>query len=221
MRRVIALIIFLFAVTEASAVKPAPYGLWPGYYGAASIGPKSGIWLEVQPRMYDFEGDLEQLLTRVAYTYKLTPEVQVAQGYGYIRSEPYISGTEEQRVTEEHRVYQQLIMRQRFGRFHLQHRYRLEERFLQNDFRVRFRYFLGGNLCLNSKELQAKTAYLSLYNELFVHADKPVFDRNRLYGGVGYVVSKSIRLEAGNMWQMQETTTRPQLQIMVWHNFNL
>jgi hypothetical protein len=172
--------------------------------------------------MYDFAGDMEQLLLRTAVTYKLSPEVQVAQGYGYVRSEPYISGTDEKRVTEEHRVYQQLILRQRWGRLNLQHRYRTEERFLAgNNFRLRFRYFLSANVCLNEKELKEGTLYLSAYNETFLHADKPVFDRNRLYGGLGYGISKSVRIEAGHMWQMQETITRPQLQVILWHNFSL
>jgi hypothetical protein len=221
MRRLI-LFLLLLPGSNAFAAKPGPYGFWPGYYGSGTINERLGVWLEVQPRMYDFQGDLEQLLTRAAITYKLTPDAQVAQGYGYIRSEPYIAGTEDKRITEEHRVYQQLVLRQRWSRLFLQHRYRLEERFLpDNNFRLRFRYFIGGNLCLNKKELVPGTAYLSLYNEVFLHTDKPVFDRNRLYGGLGYTISKSLRVEAGNMWQMQEATTRPQLQLMLWHNFNL
>jgi hypothetical protein len=216
------LLLSLLSLTTFAA-GPGSFGLWPAYYGSGAINNRLGIWLELQPRMYDFEGDLEQVLARAAITYNLTNDgtVQLAQGYGYIRSEPYISGTENKRVTEEHRVYQQLILRQRWGRFYLQHRYRLEERFLQDDFRVRLRYFLSGNLCLNAKEMKPGTAFLSAYNEVFLHTDRPVFDRNRLYGGLGYVFNKNFRLEAGGMWQMQEAVTRPQLQIILWHNFKL
>lgn len=223
MKRVFLSLLLALLVLPAFSQDPGPasFGFWPGYYGHGAINQRWGVWGEIQPRMYDFQGDLEQLLTRVAVTYKLTPDgqAQVAQGYGYIRSEPYINGTEDKRVTEEHRVYQQLILRQRWSRFYLQHRYRLEERFLQDDFRVRFRYFLGGNFCLNKKEMTKGTAYLSFYDEVFLHADKPVFDRNRLYAGVGYAIGKTLRLEAGPMWQALENTTRPQLQVMVWHNF--
>jgi hypothetical protein len=222
MKRIYLSLVLLLSTIGAFAEGPASYGFWPGYYGHASISKKFGVWLEAQPRMYDFAGDLEQLLLRTSVTYKLSPDVQVAQGYGYVRSEPYITGTEQKRVTKEHRVYQQLVLRQRWGRLHLQHRYRVEERFLaDNNFRMRFRYFLGANLCLNEKELKEGTLYLSGYNEAFLHTDKPVFDRNRLYGGIGYGLSNSVRIEAGHMWQMQEATTRPQLQLMLWHNFKL
>ena len=209
--------------SQSFAALPGPYGFWPCYYGSAAITNKWGIWGESQIRMYDYTGDLEQLLLRTAVTYNLGPDnnQQISQGYAYIRSEPYNLNTEEKGVTEEHRIYQQLILKQRFSRFYLTHRYRMEERFLQDDFRLRFRYFISGNFCLNKKELGPGTIFLTAYNEIFLHADKPVFDRNRLYAGLGYGISKSLRLEAGNMWQIQETTSRPQLQVILWHSFNL
>jgi len=223
LRRGLATIAVLFINSSLFAQKPAAYGFWPCYYGSAAITDKWGIWGEAQYRNYDFTGDLEQLLLRTAVTYNLGPDnnQQISQGYAYVRSEPYIAGTELKRVTEEHRVYQQLILKQRFGRFYLTHRYRLEERFLSDDFRVRFRYFASGNFCLNKKNLEGGTFFLTAYNEIFLHADKPVFDRNRLYAGVGYGISKSLRLEGGNMWQIQESVSRPQFQMILWHNFNI
>ncbi len=223
MIRRLLLSLALLSSANAFAAKPAAYGFWPAYYGSMALNARWGIWLEAQPRMYDFAGDLEQLLLRTAATYNLAADgsAQVAQGYGYVHSEPYAAGTDQKRITEEHRVYQQLILRQRWGRAYVTHRYRVEERFLHHDFRVRLRYFLSGNLCLNDKELKKGTVFASAYNEIFLHTDRPVFDRNRLYGGLGYVFSKAVRLEAGSMWQTQETVTRPQLQVILWHNLKL
>jgi hypothetical protein len=223
LRSLLSIAILLFVSAPLLAQKPGPYGFWPCYYGSAAINDKWGIWGEAQYRNYDFTGDLEQLLLRTAVTYNLGPDnnQQISQGYGYVRSEPYISGTEEKRVTEEHRLYQQLILKQRFGRLYLTHRYRLEERFLPDDFRVRFRYFVSANFCLNKKALEPGTFFLTAYNEVFLHADKPVFDRNRLYAGIGYGISKSLRLEGGHMLQMQESVSRPQFQVILWHNFKI
>lgn len=204
--------------------KPGPFGAWPIYFGSAAINDRWGLWGEAQYRSYDFAGDLDQLLLRTAVTYNLdsAKNVQVAQGYAYVRSEPYIAGTGDKRVTEEHRLYQQLILRQRWGRLYLQHRYRLEERFLaDNNFRVRFRYFLSANFCLNKKSLGQGTVYLSAYNELFIHSDQPFFDRDRIFGGLGYGISKTLRLEVGPMWQQVATSGRPQLVVQAFHNFKL
>ena len=206
----------------ASAAKPGAYGLWPGYYGSIALNSRWGLWAEAQYRAYDFRLDLEQLLLRGAVTYNVRPDVQLAAGYAYVRSEPYIPGTEQKRVTEEHRLYQQLILRNRWGRVYLTHRYRVEERFLPDEvFKVRFRYFLGGNLCLNHKGMHQGTAYLSAYNELFIHDRRPLFDRNRLYAGVGYNISKNVRIEGGSMWQFLENGYRPQTQLMLWHTMKL
>jgi hypothetical protein len=221
--RLSVFILLLLGSGPASAQKPGPFGCWPIYFGSAALDNRWGIWGEAQYRSYDFAGDLDQLLLRTAVTYNLdsAKNVQLAQGYAYVRSEPYIAGTEAKRMTEEHRLYQQLILRQRWGRFYLQHRYRIEERFLQdNNFRMRFRYFLSANFCLNKKSLGAGTVYLSAYNELFIHNDQPFFDRDRIFGGLGYGLSRSLRVEAGPMWQQVATTGRPQLLVQVFHNFH-
>lgn len=227
MRTSFCLLIVLVLLSSGARVfaqnKPADFGCWPIYFGAAAINDRWGLWGEAQYRSFDFAGDLEQLLLRTAVTYNLdeAKNVQVAQGYAYARSEPYYPGTETKYVTEEHRLYQQLSLRQRWGRLYLQHRYRLEERFRQDDFSLRFRYFLFANLCLNKPSLEQGTVYLSAYNEIFISNKATYFDRNRIFGGVGYGFSKSFRLEVGPMWQQLATTGRPQLVIQAFHNFKL
>ena len=41
--------------------------------------------------------------------------------------------------------------------------------------------------------------YLSMSNEVFIIAKANVFDLNRLYGGIGYVINKNLRVEIGYM----------------------
>ena len=207
----------------ASANGPGSFGFWPTYYGSAAINDKWGIWAEAQYRNYDFAFDTEQLLLRGAVTRNIGPgnNQQLALGYAFVHSEPYLAGTDEKTSNNEHRIYQQLILKQRFGRFYGTHRYRLEERFLENDFRVRFRYFLSGNFMLNKPDLSKGAVFLSAYNEVFIHGNRPLFDRNRTYGGIGYVFNENFRIEGGSMWQMLESGTRAQAQIILWHNINL
>jgi len=107
----------------------------------------------------------------------------------YIHSEPYVAGTDQKTNVNEHRIFQQLISRQQFGRVYLQHRYRIEERFIEDDFKMRFRYFLGLNVPLNKKEMVKDAIYLSLYNEIFLQDRDPVFNRDRIYGALGYVLN--------------------------------
>ncbi|RTZ46316.1 DUF2490 domain-containing protein [Chryseobacterium arthrosphaerae] len=94
-------------------------------------------------------------------------------GYGFILSQPYVNG---KKRDIEHRIFQQFITKQKFGRFNLQHRYRLEERFLkmiQNEIPL----YAGSEYSDHSERMLPKTLYASVYNEIFLHFNSPVFDR--------------------------------------------
>ncbi len=192
-------------------------GAWYMYFGNNKISKKLNWHNEVQYRNFDAIGDLEQLLIRTGIGYDLTENNNnVLLGYGFILSQPYVNGEKKENI--EHRIFQQYITKQKFGRFNLQHRYRLEERFLEDDFRVRFRYMLGLNIPITQKEMLPKTLYASVYNEIFLHFNSPVFDRNRVYGALGYVINKNMRIEAGYMNQIQENRNRGQIQIGFYNN---
>jgi hypothetical protein len=192
-------------------------GAWYMYFGNNKISKKLNWHNEIQYRNFDALGDLEQLLIRTGIGYDLTENNNnVLLGYGFILSQPYVNGEKKENI--EHRIFQQYITKQRFGRFYLQHRYRLEERFLEDDFRMRFRYMLGLNIPITQKEMLPKTLYASVYNEIFLHFNSPVFDRNRVYGALGYVINKNMRIEAGYMNQIQENRNRGQIQIAFYNN---
>ncbi|WPP48448.1 DUF2490 domain-containing protein [Catalinimonas niigatensis] len=218
MKRFILLIFICFNSIQVFS-QDTDYGNWFIYFGNGTLNDKWSVWGEVQYRNFNFAGDLEQLLIRSAIQYQIHPNITLAQGLGFIWSQPYVG--DEKINTYEYRPYQQIFVRNRFGRVYLNHRYRIEERILEDDFRVRLRYFLSLNIPLNKSTLEPGAVYLSAYNEVFIHTDSPVFDRNRLYGGLGYVFSPSVRMELSTMTQMQEQRSRGQFQIVLFHNFNL
>lgn len=192
-------------------------GAWYMYFGNNKISKKLNLHNEIQYRNFDAVGDLEQLLIRTGIGYDLTENNNnVLLGYGFILSRPYVNGEKKENI--EHRIFQQFITKQKFGRFNLQHRYRLEERFLQDNFRMRFRYMIGLNIPITQKEMLPKSLYASVYNEIFLSFDNPVFDRNRVYGALGYVINKNMRIEAGYMNQIQENRNRGQIQIGFYNN---
>lgn len=195
-------------------------GNWLIYFGDKKFNEKFNWHHEVQYRNFNFIGDTEQLLLRTGLGYDLSEKNNnILLGYGFIYSEPYIGNTNSKASNNEHRVFQQFITRQAFGRLFLQHRYRFEQRFFENDFKLRLRYFLAVNIALNNKEITNNTLYLSAYNEIFVNTEQNYFDRNRLYGGIGYKFSKIIRLEIGFMNQTTNAASRSQLNILTFVNF--
>lgn len=218
MKIVKSLTLVVFGVKSIfSQAQENDLGAWYMYFGNNKINSRWNWHNEIQYRNFDAIGDLEQILIRTGIGYDLTENNNnVLLGYGFILSQPYVN--EEKTENIEQRIFQQYITKQKFGRFNLQHRYRLEERFLEDDFRMRFRYFLGFNIPINGKEMLPKTFYTSLYNEIFIHFNSPVFDRNRSYGALGYVINKNLRIEAGYMNQLQENKNRGQIQIGFYNN---
>lgn len=205
----------LLAVSQDSNL-----GNWLIYIGSKKLNSNWNIHHEVQYRNYNAIGDLEQLLLRTGLGYNLTENNNnLLLGYGYILSENYTDGSDEKTAVKEHRIFQQFITKQEVGTLKLSHRYRFEQRFVESDFRMRFRYFLALNLPLTKKQQLENTFYLSAYNEIFLNSESAVFDRNRLYFGLGYQISKAIKAEVGYMNQYFEKSGRDQVNLIVFASF--
>ncbi|MEZ5059868.1 MAG: DUF2490 domain-containing protein, partial [Saprospiraceae bacterium] len=122
MKSILASII-LVTIPFFSFAQDSNLGNWLIYFGNKQFHDKWNLHHEVQYRNYNAIGDLEQLLLRTGLGYNLSENNNnILLGYGYILSENY-DGSEKFSV-EEHRIYQQFITKQAFGRVSFQHRYR-------------------------------------------------------------------------------------------------
>lgn len=194
-------------------------GNWLIYIGNKNIGSKWNWHNEVQYRSYDALNDLEQLLLRTGIGYNLTKNNNnLLLGYGFIYNENYVSGLDSKINSNEHRIFQQYIYKKEYRSFSLQHRFRLEQRFIESDFKVRWRYFLGVNIPLKAFDGTNNTLYLSAYNELFLNIGHTVFDRNRVYAGLGYKINSDLRFELGYMNQLLRNGTRDQINVVAYVN---
>ena len=213
MKKVLSILVFTFFFLNVQGQENGP-GNWLIYIGSKQLNSKWNLHHEIQYRNYNTIGDLEQLLIRTGLGYQLGLKSNFLLGYGYINSENFTGNLNDQITVEEHRIFQQFITKQNIGQVSLQHRYRFEQRFIKSDFKTRFRYFLGMNIPFKNSKY-----YLSAYNEVFLNGESNVFDRNRIYGGLGYQIGKGIKLELGYMKQVFETTSRDQINIIAFVNF--
>ncbi len=196
------------------------FGNWIIYIGNKQFNSKWNLHHEVQYRNYDAIGDLEQLLLRTGLGYNLTENNNnILLGYGYILSENYVPNSNSKVTVNEHRIFQQFITKQNIGKVRLSHRFRFEQRWVEGDFRSRWRYFLGLNIPIYKPEEKVNELYISSYNEIFLNSKSSIFDRNRLYGGLGYKLNKAVRVEVGYMNQFFETGGRDQLNLITFVNF--
>lgn len=100
-------------------------------------------------------------------------------------------------TTTETRFWEQITSNQFLYRIKLEHRYRVEQRWVNGDYRNRFRYRLNVFVPLNSTKIEAKTWFISVFDEVFLNNKVPNFERNRISAAVGYQFDKSWILQAG------------------------
>ena len=211
---------FMLLLPSLSKAQESDLGNWLIYIGSKKLEGKWNLHNEIQYRNYDAIGDLEQLLLRTGIGYNLSENNKnLLLGYGFIKSENYAANGLDKITVNEHRIFQQFTSKQKVGKLSLTHRYRFEQRFVEDDFKARFRYFLAFKLPFKGTEGAPSKYYLSAYNEIFLNTKSSVFDRNRVYGGLGYQLNKNFRLEAGYMNQFFESGGRDQINLITFVNF--
>ena len=214
-------ILYLLQNVVEAQINEDKLGAWYMYFFNTTFKESSwGIQGDLQYRNWDTAGDLEQLLLRGGITYKPKKEdIKLTLGYGNVTTGSYGS---ENSTTSEHRLYQEALFSAEFGnRFYTNHRFRYEQRFVENqDFRTRYRYNLFLNIPLNKAAMDDKTLYLALYNEIFINGQRnigngnsvEIFDRNRLYLALGYIIKKGLKIQMGYMKQSTDNWQKSQFQ---------
>jgi len=203
-------------------------GSWYMYFYQKKLAKsRFGIQGDFQYRAWNLRSDREQLLLRSGVTFRPKKDgVMFTLGYANVGT-----GTpgEADDVVTEHRTYQEVSLSQRLaGRLNFTHRFRYEQRFIPDqDFRTRFRYNVFLNVPLNGARMSKDAVYLALYNELFINGETGIgegrtvrlFDRNRAYLGLGYVVGANSRVQVGWMKQTTANWAKGQLQFSLHQSF--
>lgn len=215
-------LLLLFSKNGNAQINEDKLGAWYMYFFNTTFKESRwGIQGDLQFRNWNIVGDLEQLLVRSGLTYEpKNATIKLTLGYGNITTGSYGADNS---TTAESRIYQEALWPVQFGnRVYTNHRFRYEQRFVENQaFRTRFRYNLFLNVPLNKPSMDEKTLYLALYNELFINGEKnigagksvAVFDRNRLYGALGYIIKKGLKVQLGVMNQTTDSWSKNQLQL--------
>ena len=191
---------------------------WVTYLGNHSLTEKINLHTEYQWRRADGFQNWQQSLARIGIDYNLLPNLSITAGYGWIVSYPY--GDQAIAHTyNEHRIWQQVNAKAKYGRFELQHRYRLEQRFLENYirnqdgtfskgadlFRQRVRYRAMVLVPLSRKEMLDNTLFLNVNNELFLGfgkgIGKNILDQNRMNFALGWRFNKDFNVQVGYLNQ--------------------
>lgn len=188
------------------------------YFGNHKVSDKWGVHVEAQIRRSGIINNSQQLLLRTGINYHLSPNVFATAGYAYIETYPY--GDLPSRTTfPEHRIWQQIQMKNQMRAIEYISRFRLEQRYVQlpvlinNEYKTgdavytnRFRLLNRFSLPFKGKTIEDRSTYISAYNEFMINFGKNVayniFDQNRAYIALGYKIPKLGRLEFGYLNQL-------------------
>jgi hypothetical protein len=166
----------------------------------------------------DFKPQQHQL--RTALDIKINDHLSIAP-VGYVYTWNYKYGQQPAAiVNNEHRIFQQVFYKHNLGPFKVDHRVRLEQRFIQvhsqsadaivydgySNKQNRIRYRFMTRLPLNNKSIDPKTLFASAYDEIFYSWGKTITydepDQNRIFAGLGYQFDKMFSVQAGGIYQM-------------------
>ncbi|MBO2011446.1 DUF2490 domain-containing protein [Hymenobacter negativus] len=198
-----------------------PWGSWfiatvqlPG-----SAEHKWGGFAEIQARTNGLFKEYFYNELKAGVSYDLDPNFTVAVAGGRYSTSDY-KDLEAGPLNTEKRLWEQLILTQYSHRLKLEHRYRIEQRWFSfrddsTAFRQRYRYRLNAFFPLNKNTITAGTIFLAAYDEIFLNPKGPVFERNRVYGGVGYQLNKHFVVQVGYVNQANYNYTAQQGQFVL------
>jgi hypothetical protein len=193
---------------------------WYSFFGTIKLTEKIGIHSEYQWRRENAITNWQQGLLRIGVNYHFNPRVLFRLGYAWAETYPYgeipINGMG--RDFTEHRIFQMMQLSHKEGIIDISHRFMLEQRFVgrysnssletEDEFPLlhRMRYMIRFQIPLKGTEIEDKTPYLALYDEILIgfgeNVNSNVFDQNRIGVLLGYRFDKKLRIEAGYLNQI-------------------
>ncbi|MBT8300802.1 MAG: DUF2490 domain-containing protein [Maribacter sp.] len=191
MRKVILFTTLLFAIQlNAQDLNEEDWGSWIMLYGTNKISNGLDVITEFRLHHYKLFKDLDNQFIRLGLTYELTPGISVTAGYIHQYSQ-----TRNKINISENRPYEEITLKNKFKKFKIAHRYRLEHQWINilgsTKFNNRFRYRFRITHPLSEHY------YLMAMNELFLNFQDPIFNQNRLQMGLGYAFDPNLKLELG------------------------
>jgi hypothetical protein len=191
---------------------------WVLYTGNHKISKKFGVHTEYQWRRADFFNDWQQSLARVGIDYYQNPNITFTVGYASIISYPY-GDQPINHQSHENRIWEQVNLKAKYGRFDMQHRYRMEQRLIDNwsnstgsfvqgkdNYRNRVRYRIMVNVPLSRKEMANNTLFLNVNDEVFLGFGKGIakniLDQNRFITSLGWRFNPNFNIQLGYLNQM-------------------
>ena len=201
----------LFSNTYAQETGEDKLGSWYMYSGTHKVSDKLSINSGAQVREYETTTNLNTLLILTGLSYNINSTLVTTMGYGYLTIDGSYEDLPNENNTHEHRLYEQISLKNKIWKFRLEHRYRMEQRFLdythKTDTQHRTRYRLQVTLPLTD------IFFLNVYDEIFLNLQNDIFNQNRLYTALGVKITENSKVQLGYLKNTFNNAAFDRLQI--------
>ena len=156
------------------------------------------LWTEVQTRTQDLYSAFyyHELKCGAFYNFPKSRS-SVFLGGGRYTTYNYSGNFKSPVSSEEFRIWEQFVLNNGYNHLNIEHRYRLEQRWINNNFKPRLRYRINPTFAINHSSIVPKTLFVSAFDEIFIGNANPHLERNRYYIGIGYQFSNSFAFQSG------------------------
>jgi len=191
---------FLFVL---SAHAQTDVGSWLIYKNKLKINSNTSIDLQYQHRSFDLDLAKDQVLFTAGFSSALAPNVTLSAGYRKIAA------------IKEDGAYQKLAFSTQLNKVRLTNTVFVEERWINKDLQLRYRFGLTATLPLTEK------LAVSLSEEVFLQNSGSGFNQNRFTAQVSNKLSQALRLNTGIMHWQFPTMKKWVFLVSLAHNISL
>lgn len=203
MRLFIFLSFFIFFLLRANIARTQNNDLGGWYIVNFNyfFNPKLNLYSEINARSQHAVNDFYYHEIKSGLSYNLKPNISFLLGFGNYETYTSPGNFKKPVMSNEYRLWEQFTLSNKISRLKLEHRYRIEQRWINSEYRNRFRYRLTASVPINKPAITANTFFVAASDEVFFTDIKPNFIRNRFYGGIGYRFKKLFTLQTGILRQ--------------------
>lgn len=192
--------ILLFSFTTHCFAQQDPnpskeLGAWYILASNSKVSEKLSFQLQTQFRFFELTNEIQQFKIRTGAKYRIMEGLSAGIGYVYLRNDfSYLSDNPPS--FDEHRIVEDIYVDQRIGNVNVDHRIRLENRFIvvdgNTDTRHWFRYM--GKFTFPFLDVWSA----DIYNEIWLNVgEEPTFAQNWFGVGLGYKFNTLIKSRIG------------------------
>ena len=217
MRKVFLTTLTLFLFISKLSAQNFDLGSWNILNIKYNVNENVSFFGEAQLRSLKFYDNFHYYEYKGGINYKIYKNVTLTLGAGTYQTFKEGGNFVLPKNNDEFRLWPQVILFQKAGKFKIEQRYRAEFRFTSNGYRNRFRYRLGLSYPFGKEKNEYKPYQISVSNEVFFTDNEPYFERNRMLVAFNYKTSKVSTLQIGYLHQfdykINDETGRDFLQV--------